>query len=108
MTSNSIHAELIAVLTAVTDGEPRVMAVDGGSGLPSGPFETNHRSPQQGLRAWVQELTGHPPGYLEQLYTFADRDRSDGGTPRTISISYLGLMREQSRAEQGRAGWRGW
>jgi hypothetical protein len=108
MTPPSIQAELIAVLTAVTDGQPRVMTIDGGGALPSGPFETGHRSLQHGLRAWVQEQTGHPPGYLEQLYTFADRDRSDGDTPRTISISYLGLMREHSRVEEGRAGWRGW
>lgn len=108
MSSDSIHAELIAVLTAVTGDEPRVMTIGGGGGLPSGPFETGHRSLQHGLRAWVQEQTGHPPGYLEQLYTFADRDRSSGSDPRTISISYLGLMREQSGADAGRAGWRGW
>jgi hypothetical protein len=108
MTFDSIHAELIAVLTAVTGEEPRVMTIGDGVGLPSGPFETGHRSLQHGLRAWVQEQTGHPPGYLEQLYTFADRDRSGGSDPRAISISYLGLMREESRVDEGRAGWRGW
>ncbi|MDO9415065.1 NUDIX hydrolase [Pararhizobium sp.] len=108
MTSDSIHAELIAVLTAVTGGQPRVMTIGGGGTLPSGPFETGHRSLQQGLRAWVEEQTGSPPGYLEQLYTFADADRRSGPTPRAISISYLGLMREHSPSEEGSAGWRGW
>jgi hypothetical protein len=75
--------------------------------LPSGPFEMGHRTLQSGLREWVQEQTEHPVGYLEQLYTFADRDRNNdipGG--RTISISYLGLVNEQSGA--GRPGWHGW
>ena len=85
------------------------MTIDDGSTLPSGPFETSHRSLQHGLREWVKEQTGHPPGYLEQLYTFADRDRIDnGGTGRSISISYLGLMHEHALAERGRASWRGW
>lgn len=105
MTTSSIHAELIAVLAAVTDGQPRVMTIDAGNALPSGPFETGHRSLQHGLREWVEEQTGQAPGFLEQLYTFADRDRTDGAG-RTISISYLGLMREQT--EPGRGHWRGW
>ncbi|MGO6685867.1 NUDIX hydrolase [Rhizobium leguminosarum] len=101
------HAELIAVLVAVTGDEPRVMTIRSGNALPSGPFEMGHRTLQSGLREWVQEQTEHPVGYLEQLYTFADRDRNNdipGG--RTISISYLGLVNEQSGA--GRPGWHGW
>ncbi len=91
------HAELIAVLSAVTNDEPRVMTVSKGEALPSGPFELEHRSLQAGLREWVNEQTGHPLGYLEQLYTFADRDRSpQDKARRTISISYLGLVREQA------------
>lgn len=107
LTIGFAHAELIAVLTAVTAGEPRVMTIRSGQALPSGPFEMGHRTLQSGLREWVQEQTAHPVGYLEQLYTFADRDRNNdiqGG--RTISISYLGLVREQAGA--GRPGWHGW
>jgi hypothetical protein len=103
------HAELMAVLAAVTDNQPRVMTVKGGEALPSGPFELGHRTLQSGLREWIQEQTGHPVGYLEQLYTFADRDRNNdilGG--RTISISYLGLVREQAALGGGRPGWHGW
>lgn len=100
------HTELIAVLSAVTGEQPRVMTVRRGQALPSGPFETEHRSLQSGLRAWIQKETEHPVGYLEQLYTFADRDRHRPGE-RTISISYLGLVRENDVAS-GQASWRGW
>jgi hypothetical protein len=109
MTIGLAHAELIAVLAAVTDGEPRVMTVRGGEALPSGPFELGHRTLQNGLREWINEQTGHPIGYLEQLYTFADRDRNNeirGG--RTISISYLGLVREQTAPAVGVPAWHGW
>ena len=104
--SRSVAVDLIAVLAAVTAGEPRVMTVDRGSALPSGPFGLAHRSLQQGLRDWVEQQTHHPLGYVEQLYTFADKDRAGAESgPRTISISYLGLTREQGDAE---AGWHGW
>lgn len=98
------HAELIAVLAAVTDEDPRIMTVRTGEALPSGSFEMGHRTLQSGLREWIQEQTAHPVGYLEQLYTFADRDRQNeilGG--RTISISYLGLVREHPAP-----GWHSW
>lgn len=103
------HAELMAVLAAVTTNEPRVMTIKDGNALPSGPFELGHRTLQSGLREWIQEQTDHPVGYLEQLYTFADRDRNNdilGG--RTISISYLGLVREQAARGGVMPGWHGW
>jgi hypothetical protein len=109
LTIGLAHAELIAVLTAVTGHEPRVMTVRSGEALPSGPFELGHRTLQSGLREWVREQTAHPVGYLEQLYTFADRDRNNeilGG--RTISISYLGLVREQAAPGAGQPSWHGW
>jgi len=103
-------AELIAVLSAVTADEPRVMTVRSGDALPSGPFELSHRSLQSGLREWIGDQTGHPVGYLEQLYTFADRGRSraESEEERTISISYLGLVREQAAPGAGKPGWHGW
>lgn len=109
MPSGLAQAELIAVLVAVTETEPRVMTVRAGDALPSGPFESSHRSLQSGLRAWIESQTGHPVGYLEQLYTFADRDRDplDGGA-RRISIGYLGLVRETAAAGGGHPQWRGW
>lgn len=103
------HAELIAVLAAVTDDQPRVMTLRKGEVLPSGPFEMGHRTLQSGLREWVRQKTAYPIGYLEQLYTFADRDRGAGGNDgRTISISYLGLVREQSATTGTETGWHGW
>ena len=75
------------------------MTIEDGRALPSGPFEVGHRSLQSGLRAWVERQTGHPLGYVEQLYTFADsRSARCGGRARAISISYLGLTREERAA----------
>jgi hypothetical protein len=100
-------AELIAVIVAVTGGEPRVLTIGGGSALPSGPFELTHRSLQAGTRSWVEQQTHHPLGYVEQLYTFADRDRTAAGQ-RTVSVSYLGLTREVRAAGEPGVGWQGW
>ena len=104
----SLTAELVAVLVAVTDGEPRVLTTEAGSALPAGPFEVAHRSLQSGLRAWVETQTHHPLGYVEQLYTFADRDRSDEAGARVISVSYLGLARESPAPEAAPDGWQPW
>ena len=106
---SAIAVELTAVLVAVTDGEPRVLTVNRGHALPSGPLELKHRSLQHGLRAWVEQQTHHPLGYMEQLYTFADRDRADVSTGgRVISISYLGLTREGETPADTDAQWQGW
>jgi hypothetical protein len=106
---HGVAADLIAVLAAVTEGEPRVMTVREGSALPSGPFEPGHRSLQSGLRAWVEQQTRHPLGYVEQLYTFADRDRAGEHTAQhVISISYLGLTREGVTPDAIETGWRSW
>ncbi|HUI20466.1 MAG TPA: hypothetical protein VLZ74_05420 [Methylocella sp.] len=104
---NAIAADLIAVLVAVTAGDPRVLTIQDQSALPSGPFELAHRSLQSGLRAWVERQTRLPLGYVEQLYTFADRDRGGAGQ-HVISISYLGLTREQATSGEQNASWRSW
>jgi hypothetical protein len=104
--AHAVAAELIAVLVAVTGGQPRVMTVRNGVALPSGPFAHNDRSLQSGLRSWVEQQTRHPLGYVEQLYTFADRDRATNGV-RAISISYLALTREGADAGT-EPGWRDW
>jgi hypothetical protein len=100
-----VQAELIAVLVAVTHGDPRVLTIESGSALPSGQLETGHRSLQAGLRAWVEQQTHHPLGYVEQLYTFADPQRLHGS--RSISISYLGLSRESAPTDPKTA-WCSW
>ena len=107
--ANAITADLVAVLVAVSDGEPKIMTIANDGALPSGPFEFAHRSLQTGLRAWVEAQTGHPLGYVEQLYTFADRGRAgDTKSPHSISISYLGLTREDKVGAGFEAHWSGW
>ena len=112
-----VATELIAVVTAVTSGQPRVLTIRGGGALPSGSFESSHRSLQAGLRSWVERQTHQPLGYVEQLYTFADGDRAetagaDGDRAaetagRVLSISYLALTRE-TEVSGAQAGWHSW
>lgn len=112
--SHAMQVELVAVLVAVADAQVRVMTTGHGQSLPCGPFTTTHPSLQAGLRAWVESETHHPIGYVEQLYTFADPGRQSGAGPRHISISYLGLTREQRddhdtlNAAADHARWRNW
>lgn len=114
---NAVPVELTAVVVAVTDEEPRVLTICAPGkldALPTGPFESGHRTLQIGLRSWVERQTHHPLGYVEQLYTFADRDRTcDSAGERLVSISYLGLTREQLQAAEAREapavpGWQSW
>src|SRR6201991_4015764 len=106
--SQEIAADLIAVLVAVTSGEPRVLTIQNRRALPSGPFELAHRSLQSGLRAWVERQTRLPLGYVEQLYTFADRGRAGAAMQHAISVSYLGLTREQPASGEDEADWVSW
>ena len=105
----TVVIELNAVLVALIADEPQVLTLEDGTLLPSGPFETDHPTLQTGLRAWVERQTHHPLGYVEQLYTFADRNRAETESGRRIvSISYLGLTRERM-ADGGREpGWQSW
>lgn len=104
-----VAVDLIAVLVAVTDDRPFVLTVGRGKALPSGPFELGHRSMQSGLRDWVEQQTGHPLGYIEQLYTFADRDRvAHERVQRVISISYLGLTRQDQARGAPDEDWQFW
>src|SRR5262245_34875100 len=101
--------ELTAVLVAVTNEEPRVLTIQNGRALPTGAFASGHRSLQMGVRAWVEHQTHHPLGYLEQLYTFADRDRvHEDGEQRMVSISYLGLTREARVSGEQGPRWHDW
>ncbi|HTZ71641.1 MAG TPA: hypothetical protein VMB71_13380 [Acetobacteraceae bacterium] len=104
---DQLAAELIAVIVAVTGGEPRVLTIDGGTALPSGSFESGQRSLQAGLRSWVERQTHQRLGYVEQLYTFADSDRAEAAGGRVISISYLALAREARVLGTG-ASWQSW
>ncbi|MFY9288638.1 MAG: hypothetical protein WAO98_09080 [Alphaproteobacteria bacterium] len=91
MADQNIKLELNAVIVAVTGHDPQIL-IDPNMALPSGPFETGHRTLEQGLRAWAKSKGGQPLGYVEQLYTFADKDRA-AGQDRFVSIGYLALVR---------------
>ncbi|MDD3029726.1 MAG: hypothetical protein PHS57_05550 [Alphaproteobacteria bacterium] len=91
---SAVLLELNAVIVAVEAGSPSILTTDGFS-LPCGPFETNHRTLEQGLRAWAKMKAHKTLGYIEQLYTFADRGRRSADA-RAVSIGYLALVRESS------------
>ncbi len=105
----AVAIELNAVLVALIGDEPQVLTLEDGALLPSGPFAGDHPTLQTGLRAWVERQTHHPLGYVEQLYTFADRSRAAATLGRRIvSISYLGLTRERAAAGRHEPGWQSW
>ncbi|MCI4370998.1 MAG: hypothetical protein L3J81_06700, partial [Thermoplasmata archaeon] len=115
----AIEVGLNAVIVAVTDESPRILTVggpdgesttDGGAeGLPSGSLDPEgDRTLDLGIRRWVREQTGIELGYLEQLYTYGDRDRLPGAERRTLSIAYLALVREGAVHGAGAPVWRPW
>ena len=111
---------LNAAIFAVTDEQPRLLTVDpggqstgGSSGEPALPFgrldPEGDRTLELGLRGWVREQTGLELGYVEQLYTFGDRDRHLGAEDddsRVLSIAYLALVREHDSPSLEEAHWR--
>ncbi|BCM81881.1 NUDIX hydrolase [Methylobacterium indicum] len=108
---------LAAVILAATLDEPRVLTVpvagqpEGrAEGLPAGPLEPAHPTLERGLRAWVERQTGQSLGYVEQLYTFGDRDRRRGGKGEAglhaLSVAYLALVREARPAAD--SAWQSW
>jgi hypothetical protein len=103
MAGEPVSAEVLAVVVALVDGRPCVLTLGEPPRLPSGPLLPSHRSLQQATRAWVEEQTGRRLGYLEQLYTFADVDRTHTG--REISVSYLGLT---TAGQPGIGVWTDW
>ncbi|MEB3753952.1 NUDIX hydrolase [Acinetobacter sp. MD2(2019)] len=92
--SKETATELVAVLIAVTDFSARVLTIQDASLLPHGPLTPIHHSLQAGARTWVQQQTEQPLGYMEQLYTFVDINRSKKIGHHVVYISYLGLVKE--------------
>jgi hypothetical protein len=115
----SLSIGLSAVIVAASIQEPRVLTIrlprGGGEGpggsvdaLPSGPLEAEHRTLEIGLRSWVERLTSQRLGYVEQLYTFGDRDRVAGNpalAQPALVVAYLALVRQAGVAD---AEWRSW
>jgi hypothetical protein len=102
---------LSAVITAAATHDPRVLTirVNGAEALPSGPLEAEHRTLEIGLRTWVERQTSEHLGYVEQLYTFGDRDRvSAGMAAPALVVAYLALVREAAPAGAADAAWKSW
>src|SRR5437667_1183712 len=111
---------LSAVNLAASTHEPRVLTIRLGGGrgdgeaveaLPSGPLEAEHRTLEIGLRTWVERQTSQRLGYVEQLYTFGDRDRVAGDDSRALpalTVAYLALVREARPAGAADAVWHSW
>ncbi|MEO0549157.1 MAG: NAD regulator [Pseudomonadota bacterium] len=112
----------LSVVIVAYDGEkPRVLATRRQSdiaALPFGAFDPEvHRTFELALRGWVKQQTGFQLGYVEQLYTFGDRDRESQeanlfdappGT-RIVSVGYIALTPEAERLPDAfEARWRGW
>lgn len=109
MPVNLQTTEVVAVVTTYDAGAPRLLTLGDPGGipaLPSGPLLADHRSLQAGLRAWVESQTGLRLGFVEQLYTFADRERA-GAHQRVISVSYVALARATDLVG-GEGSWRDW
>src|SRR5579863_9501684 len=106
---------LSAVIVAASVHEPRVLTIrapaeqrDAVEALPSGPLEAEHRTLEIGLRSWVERQTSQRLGYVEQLYTFGDRDRLVGAgavEDPALTVAYLALVREIGPAGAEEAAW---
>lgn len=108
MIDTALSAELVAVLVAVTQGQPRVLTTQCALALPAGPLQHSHQSLQNGVRQWVEQQTQHELGYVEQLYTFADKGRFYASGERVISVSYLALTVEDASQVVPDVGWQDW
>jgi hypothetical protein len=101
-----IEIGLAAAIVAVEGHIPQILVghnEGGEEGLPDGRFDPlAHRTLEMSLRAFVSDQSGLSLGYVEQLYTFADRGRHktpDDRAPHVVSIGYLALTRVATHAE---------
>ncbi|MEQ3649616.1 NAD regulator [Hyphomonas sp.] len=119
--SSPLLIGLSAVMVAVETDAPRVLVTQretGEDALPFGVFDPDrHRTFDLSLRGWVREQTGFELGYVEQLYTFGDKDRETpeatlaGAAPnaRVISVGYLALTPDARPAgDSFEARWQSW
>ncbi|MDP2122091.1 MAG: NAD regulator [Hoeflea sp.] len=113
---------LNAAIVAVSGRSPKILCVPaepgigGADGLPYDLFDpTRHRTFETALRHFVETQTALHLGYVEQLYTFGDRDRHrrpGDENVHSVSVGYLALTRTD--AEPGEAlartgsRWRDW
>ncbi|BDE06780.1 NAD regulator [Vulcanimicrobium alpinum] len=108
-----VRLQIDAVIVSVAGETPRVLTVAGAPRLPSGDFapETD-RTLELAARRLIGEQTGLRVGYLEQLYTFGDRDRDPreaAGGPRLVSVGYLALVGvDAAHAAPSGVAWHDW
>lgn len=101
-----VHISLDAVVVAVRDEQPMVLTLSNTPPtLPSAPLPDDAVTLDRALRSWVHSRTGLDVGYVEQLYTFGDLDRTGPGE-RHLSIAYLALIPDVTPAEG--SSWIGW
>ena len=119
--SSELLVGLNAVILAVTREQPRVLTVgpqesdpsDTGAdplrSLPFGSFDIERdRTLELCMRRSVFEQTQSELGYVEQLYTFADKGRDPRerlGGSRVLSVGYLALVQEKDLAEAENSMW---
>lgn len=115
----AVEIGLTAAIVSVDGDNPRILVVKPGDGtpdrrvgLPFGLFAPlDHRTLEIGLRAWVKDQTGLELGYVEQLYTFADRGRharqGDVGM-QVVSIGYLALTGSGAHCGLKHGDWQNW
>ncbi|MBN3859334.1 hypothetical protein GKC56_02115 [Neisseriaceae bacterium PsAf] len=94
--------EIVAVLISAANGEAKVLTLNQGEELPHGPLDIDNPSLQKSVRQWVYRQTNHPLGYVEQLYTFIDKNYYH------LLVGYLGLVKEQEKETLQAASWINW
>jgi hypothetical protein len=103
-----LELRLDAVIVAVTDGAPRVLALrddeNGRWSLPSATL-SDEATLDRAVRAAIEEQAGLELRSVEQLYTFGDVARRSQDH-RTVSIAYLALVQETELLEG--AAWLGY
>ena len=114
-----IEIGLNAAIVTVHNGQPQILVAfaaakrtDEWDTLPFGPFSPHdHRTLEIGLRRWVKAQTALDLGYVEQLYTFGDRDRHAqprDESPHVVSIGYLALTPHGTETQISGAVWSPW
>ncbi|MDW3178058.1 MAG: NAD regulator [Acidimicrobiia bacterium] len=91
-----LELRLDAVIVAVTDGAPRLLAIGNPDrvrlSLPSATL-SDEATLDLAVRAAIEKQAGLDVRYVEQLYTFGDVARREQDH-RTVSIAYLALVKE--------------
>lgn len=108
--SRSIVLELSAVIVGLNDqgdGPVPQVLTKSGPDLPMLAFDPEqHKTLERGLRDWVQSAFGLSLGFVEQLYTFGDRQALPGHA-HPVSVGYLAISRPGAGQPNG-LDWTDW